>query len=147
MRCSIGPRWACAFFFGVVGVAYGAVMSRMPALKAQTGMDDADVGLVLLCMGLGGLSSFPLAGLTLSRASCRRVLIAAASVLLLLFPCVGLASSVIQACSLFAMLGFAVGFSVLGALIVMLLRWLAAENIPIIGNFLAEVIHAIEERM
>lgn len=44
-------------------------------------------------------------------------------------------------------LGFAVGFSVLSALIVMLLRWLAAENIPIIGNFLAEVIHAIEERM
>lgn len=44
-------------------------------------------------------------------------------------------------------LGFAIGFSVLGALIVMLLRWLAAENIPIIGNFLAEVIHAIEERM
>lgn len=44
-------------------------------------------------------------------------------------------------------LGFAIGFSVLGALIVMLLRWLAVENIPIIGNFLAEVIHAIEERM
>jgi MFS family permease len=111
MRCSIGPRWACAFFFGVVGVVYGAVVSRMPAIKAQTGMGDADVGFVLLCMGLGALSSFPLAGLTLSRVSCRLVQIAAAAVLLLLFPCVGLASSVMQACILFALLGFAVGFN------------------------------------
>lgn len=44
-------------------------------------------------------------------------------------------------------LGFAIGFSVLSALVVVLLRWLVAENIPIIGDFLAEVIHAIEERM
>ena len=80
MRCSIGPRWACAFFFGVVGVVYGAVVSRMPAIKAQTGMGDADVGFVLLCMGLGALSSFPLAGLTLSHVSCRLVQIAAAAV-------------------------------------------------------------------
>ena len=44
-------------------------------------------------------------------------------------------------------LGFALGFTVLGALVIVLLRSLVTENIPIIGNFLAEVIHAIEERM
>lgn len=44
-------------------------------------------------------------------------------------------------------LGFAVGFSVLGALTVVILKNLVSENIPVIGDFLAEVIHAIEARM
>lgn len=44
-------------------------------------------------------------------------------------------------------LGFTLGFSVLGALLAVLLRSLVVENIPLIGGFLAEVIHAIEARM
>lgn len=44
-------------------------------------------------------------------------------------------------------LGFAIGFTVLGALVIVLLKNVVLENIPIISNFLAEVIHAIEARM
>ena len=44
-------------------------------------------------------------------------------------------------------LGFTLGFSVLGALLATLLRGLVVDNIPLIGGFLAEVIHAIEARM
>ena len=44
-------------------------------------------------------------------------------------------------------LGFTLGFSVLGALIAVLLRSMVVDNIPLIGGFLAEVIHAIEARM
>lgn len=44
-------------------------------------------------------------------------------------------------------LGFTLGFSVLGALVASLLRALVADNIPLIGGFLAEVIRAIEARM
>ena len=44
-------------------------------------------------------------------------------------------------------LGFTIGFSVLGALIAVLLRNVVVDNIPLIGGFLAEVIHAIEARM
>ena len=44
-------------------------------------------------------------------------------------------------------LGFTLGFSGLGALLAMLLRGLVADNIPLIGGFLAEVIRAIEARM
>ena len=44
-------------------------------------------------------------------------------------------------------LGFTLGFSVLGALLAALLRALVAHNIPLIGGFLAEVIHAIEARL
>ena len=44
-------------------------------------------------------------------------------------------------------IGFTLGFSVLGALLAVLLRSLVVDNIPLIGGFLAEVIHAIEARM
>lgn len=44
-------------------------------------------------------------------------------------------------------LGFAIGFTVLGALVVVLLKNLVSENIPVIGDFVAEVIHAIEAGM
>ncbi len=44
-------------------------------------------------------------------------------------------------------LGFTLGFSVLGALAASVLRALVANNIPLIGGFLAEVIRAIEARM
>jgi len=44
-------------------------------------------------------------------------------------------------------LGFTLGFTVLGALVIVLLKNLVSENMPLIGGFLAEVIHAIEARM
>ena len=44
-------------------------------------------------------------------------------------------------------LGFTLGFTVLGALVIVLLRSLVVDNIPVIGGFMAEVIHAIDERM
>ena len=44
-------------------------------------------------------------------------------------------------------LGFTLGFTVLGALAIVLLKNLVLEIIPVIGDFLAEVIHAIEARM
>ena len=50
-------------------------------------------------------------------------------------------------CGMCRGLGFTLGFSVLGALLATLLRALVADNIPLIGGFLAEVIHAIEARL
>lgn len=111
---TISPRWACSFFFAVTGLVYGSVMSRMPALKAQAFLSDANVGMVLLCMGLGGLCSFPLAGFAISRTSCRTVLTAAALFLIVLFPCMGLISGLFSALLFFALLGFAIGVNDVG---------------------------------
>ena len=44
-------------------------------------------------------------------------------------------------------LGFAFGFSVLGAIAIALLRTLVLENLPGIGSFLAEIIRAAESRL
>ena len=44
-------------------------------------------------------------------------------------------------------LGFSIGFTILGAGLVVLLKYLLENNLPQFSGFIAEVIHAIEERM
>ena len=44
-------------------------------------------------------------------------------------------------------LGFTLGFTVLGAMVIVILRSVVVDNIPLIGGFLAEVIRAIDARM
>ena len=44
-------------------------------------------------------------------------------------------------------LGFSIGFTILGAGLVVLLKHLLENNLPQFSGFIAEVIHAIEERM
>ena len=44
-------------------------------------------------------------------------------------------------------LGFSVGFSVLGALLLYILRNIALENLPVIGRFLAELVRIVENNL
>ena len=48
-------RAACAYFFLCPGLAYGVFTSRLPALKMQTGADESQIGLLLLCVGMSSL--------------------------------------------------------------------------------------------
>lgn len=43
--------------------------------------------------------------------------------------------------------GFSVGFSVLGALLLYLLRNVALSNLPVIGRFVAEIIRIVETNL
>ena len=44
-------------------------------------------------------------------------------------------------------LGFSIGFSVLGALLLYLLRNAALSNLPVIGRFLAELVRIVENNL
>lgn len=48
---------------------------------------------------------------------------------------------------LFRGFGMAVGFTLLGAVVIALLRRLVSMNVPLIGGFLAEVIRIVLERL
>lgn len=43
--------------------------------------------------------------------------------------------------------GFSIGFSVLGALLIYLLRNMALSNLPVIGRFLAELVRIVENNL
>jgi hypothetical protein len=44
-------------------------------------------------------------------------------------------------------LGIAVGFSILGAILIVLVQRLAVENMPLIGNFLADVVRMVQRKL
>lgn len=44
-------------------------------------------------------------------------------------------------------LGFSIGFSILGALLLFLLRNAALSNLPVIGRFLAELVRVVESNL
>lgn len=41
-------------------------------------------------------------------------------------------------------MGFAIGFSILGAIVVVLVQRLALENLPLLGEFFAEVVRMVQ---
>lgn len=43
--------------------------------------------------------------------------------------------------------GMAIGFTVLGAVLVVLLRRLAEQNLPLIGDFLAQIVTIVQRRV
>ena len=48
---------------------------------------------------------------------------------------------------LFRGMGMAVGFTILGAALVWLLQGLAQHNLPVIGNFLVELVEIVQSRL
>lgn len=44
-------------------------------------------------------------------------------------------------------LGTALGVTVLGAVVIVLLQRMMVENIPVIGDFLADVVRVVQQRM
>jgi hypothetical protein len=44
-------------------------------------------------------------------------------------------------------LGMAVGFTILGAIVVWLLQDLAARNLPVIGGFLAKIVSLVQQNL
>lgn len=44
-------------------------------------------------------------------------------------------------------IGFSLGFSVLGALLIYILRNIALANLPVIGRFLAELVRIVENNL
>ena len=57
---------ACLFYFLCSGLVYSQVTSRMPALKEQTGVDPAGIGLALMCLGIGSIGGFITIGIICS---------------------------------------------------------------------------------
>ncbi|HAU32081.1 MAG: hypothetical protein XD78_0925 [Desulfotomaculum sp. 46_296] len=44
-------------------------------------------------------------------------------------------------------IGIAVGFTILGAIVVIFLRRLVSLNLPLIGNFIAEIVYTVQNQL
>ena len=80
-----------AFF--ILGFAVSAWAPVIPFVKTRAGLNDATLGLVLLCLGVGSLVALPLAGALTARLGCRKVLIAALLLICPILPALSLVQS------------------------------------------------------
>ena len=103
-------RTACSYFFIGPGLVYGMFTSRMPALAIQTGADEAQIGLILLALGVSGMVSLALSAWLIDRFTSRMVLRLSAPLLCLALPLAGLATSPLQLGLACAVVGLTMGF-------------------------------------
>lgn len=89
-------RAACAYFFLCPGLSYGLLTSRLPALKMQTGADESQIGLLLLCLGLSSLAALFSSSHLIARWGSRLILTRASLVLLAAIPLCCLARTPLQ---------------------------------------------------
>jgi hypothetical protein len=66
-------RWAVSAIFFLNGVVLASWVAHIPAAKAQHGLSDDRLGLVLLAMAVGAVSGLPLAAWLIARWGSRRM--------------------------------------------------------------------------
>lgn len=70
-----GVRWALAAMFMVNGFAMGAWAPQIPLLLPRHGIDKAQLGLLILVLGLGAIGAMMFSGRLIARHGSRRVLV------------------------------------------------------------------------
>src|SRR5690606_41612621 len=66
--------------FLIPGFVIAAWAPIVPYAKVRAGLDDAALGAVLLCLGLGSLAAMPADGVLAARHGCRLAVLVAAAV-------------------------------------------------------------------
>lgn len=61
------PYLAVAALFALTGAVFGTWASRIPVFKARFDLNEAELGLLLLCLAGGSILAFPLAGRLMDR--------------------------------------------------------------------------------
>lgn len=99
---------SCFFYFLMVGVYYALFTSRLPAIKAEIGIGDAEVGISLLTLGIASVTGLIFCGRLIERFTSRRLLQVSSLALCLIVPFAGLAPNAVTLYLVTACLGLAV---------------------------------------
>jgi predicted MFS family arabinose efflux permease len=89
----LGSRRATQGFFLLSGVGMASWAPMVPFAKARLGLDEASLGMVLLCLGVGSAGAMPLAGLLSHRYGNRHVLVIGGLLVCLALPLLAMAGS------------------------------------------------------
>lgn len=96
-----------AFF--VAGFTLAAWAPLVPFVKDRNDLSDANLGLLLLCLGAGSVTAMPLAGMLSKQYGCRPIILAGALLIALSLPVLLLTSSVPLAALMLFMFGVGEG--------------------------------------
>ncbi|MBO7173590.1 MAG: MFS transporter [Burkholderiaceae bacterium] len=100
---------ATRLIFLIVGASCAVWAAMVPFLKIRLGVDEAQLGLLLLCLGAGSICVMPFTGTLVAKFGCRRVIAFALTLSLLTLPLIATVSSVWMAALVIASFGALVG--------------------------------------
>src|SRR5262245_49954426 len=104
-----GARRATGGFFLLSGIATASWAPMVPFAKLRLGLDEAQLGLVLLCLGIGSVAAMPLAGHLSHRHGSRRVLLISGAASCALLPLLAVAPTALAMAAALSAFGAALG--------------------------------------
>lgn len=96
-----------AFF--IPGFVIACWAPLVPFAKARASLDEATLGVVLLCLGIGSLMAMPVSGMFAARYGYRPVMLATVAVMLPVLPLLAVASTPVALGAVLLVLGAAIG--------------------------------------
>ncbi|MFD8827097.1 MFS transporter [Streptomyces sp. NPDC059605] len=100
---------AIGALFCFLGFQYATWASRLPAIKAELDLTEAELGLLLMACGAGAAASFPLVAVLMRRLGSRRLALVSVGFLSLLLPALAMAPNYPVALLVICCDGVAVG--------------------------------------
>lgn len=95
--------------FLVAGYGRASWAPLVPFVKARIGLDDGQLGLLLLCLGAGSMAAMPFAGVLAARFGCRAVIALSTVVLCATLPALAFVADVPSAICALTLFGMAAG--------------------------------------
>ncbi|MGZ3871418.1 MAG: MFS transporter, partial [Mucilaginibacter sp.] len=89
-------RIGCAIFYFISGFGYSTWASRIPTIKQQLNLNEAQLGTVLFALPIGLMLTMPLTNILLSKYSSRGVMLFGSVFLCILLVLIGITSSMWQ---------------------------------------------------
>src|SRR5689334_19669406 len=105
----IAARRATQGFFLMSGIALASWAPMVPFAKARLGLDEAQLGLVLLCLGVGSVGAMPLAGHLGHRHGSRGVMLVGGVAICGLLPVLAIAPTALALGAALIAFGAALG--------------------------------------
>jgi MFS family permease len=107
--------------FGLLGLVFAAWAARIPAVRDGLHLSAGQLGLALLCAGVGGLASFPLAATMVARYGQARAALGGGTALLVALAFIGCSANLPSLMASLALLGaaascFDVAINAIGAI-------------------------------
>ncbi|WP_313081141.1 MFS transporter [Atlantibacter sp.] len=108
-RSGVSPAFATRLVFFIAGFVTAAWAVIVPFARSNTGVNEATLGTLLLCLGVGALIAMPVTGLLTSKFGCRRVILSAVGFIVLTTPLLSVINDPLLLAGVLLLFGVGVG--------------------------------------
>ena len=108
-RTGVSPAFATRLVFFIAGFVTAAWAVIVPFARNNTGVNEATLGTLLLCLGVGALIAMPVTGLLTNKFGCRRVILCAIGFIVLTTPLLSVITDPLLLAGVLLLFGVGVG--------------------------------------